>query len=582
MKKNDLSNGKGKCVKPNPCINTKCQNKCPTKLNEEDRLVIFKCFWSLDFKRKRDYLLSCVKQKPIKRKRVIGSTRRSISYDYYICHNSIVLKVCQQFLLKTLDISQKLLRYTIDNRSSQNTSTGDNRGRKNPKNKTPTDDIKIIDTFISHLPAVPSHYCRNKSNTKYLPAEFRNIANLYNVYQDYCKKKNKTPVSHSGFRRHFNTKYSIGFHLPKKDKCRVCEKEKDIVSSTEKQKEIYQNHILSKNNAKAYFLEEQKKRESDPTFLCASFDLEKVLNTPMGDNMNFYYSRKYSQYNLTIYESTTRRALCYLWGEGDANRGCNEIATCIQNYLMDIDEKKTIKTVSLFCDSCCGQNKNHAMIGMLHHFIEKSKHITTVKITYLVPGHTYMPVDAIHATIDNFLKHKTIWAPSEWPTIIACSRKNPGPLEVITMKYNDFFDWKSFSVSNLPKQIVTDHGTIVKITKIKSIEFCRGEKTKFFFDYTNCFETTDLKKKNNIRNKTRRSKNIITPVEILLPEIAEPKNLYTGPREISSLKYLDLLKLCSQGVIPTRYHEEYKNLKYNHKIADTLPDTDKEDGEEED
>lgn len=67
-----------------------------------------------------------------------------------------------------------------------------------------------------------------------------------------------------------------------------------------------------------------------------------------------------------------------------------------------------------------------------------------------------------------------------------------------------------------------------------------------------------------------------------MPEIAEPKNLYTGPREIASLKYLDLLKLCSQGVIPTRYHEEYKNLKYNHKIADTLPDTDKEDGEEED
>ena len=55
--------------------------------------------------------------------------------------------------------------------------------------------------------------------------------------------------------------------------------------------------------------------------------------------MNFYYSRKYSQYNLTVYESVTKRVVCYLWGEGDANRGCKEIATCMHDYLMDIDKK---------------------------------------------------------------------------------------------------------------------------------------------------------------------------------------------------------------------------------------------------
>lgn len=54
------------------------------------------------------------------------------------------------------------------------------------------------------------------------------------------------------------------------------------------------------------------------------------------------------------------------------------------------------------------------------------------------------------------LKHKTVWAPFDWPTIIACPRKNLGHLEVKTMTFNDFFDWKPFSVLNLLNKIVAD------------------------------------------------------------------------------------------------------------------------------
>lgn len=97
------------------------------------------------------------------------------------------------------------------------------------------------------------------------------------------------------------------------------------------------------------------------------------------------------------------------------------------------------------------------MIGMLNKFINKAKYVTSVKITYLVPGHTYMPVDAINSTTDNFLKNRTVWAPSEWPTLIANSKKNPGPLEVKVMKFNDFFDWKTFTSSVMEKTLMTDN-----------------------------------------------------------------------------------------------------------------------------
>lgn len=114
----------------------------------------------------------------------------------------------------------------------------------------------------------------------------------------------------------------------------------------------HQQHLNDKEDCKAMFLKYQKR--IDNSTLCVSFDHQKVLNTPKGDNMNLYYSRKFSTYNLTIYENINQNSFCYLWGEITGNRGCNEIVTCIYNYLISVDERKTIKSIALFSDSCAG------------------------------------------------------------------------------------------------------------------------------------------------------------------------------------------------------------------------------------
>lgn len=64
------------------------------------------------------------------------------------------------------------------------------------------------------------------------------------------------------------------------------------------------------------------------------------------------------------------------------------------------------KSVSLYCDSCSGQNKNRAMVTMLH--TTKFEFIQEIKITFLLPGHTYMPVDSVHASIERFVKNKML------------------------------------------------------------------------------------------------------------------------------------------------------------------------------
>lgn len=117
--------------------------------------------------------------------------------------------------------------------------------------------------------------------------------------------------------------------------------------------------------------------------------------------MLLYYSRKLAYYNLSVYESISKAGYCYLWSEVDSLRGSNEISTIIFSYLKSVDERGIIHEVALYCDSCPGQNKNHKMISMLHYFLLKySKNIKTITINYLLPGHTYMPVDSIHACIE--------------------------------------------------------------------------------------------------------------------------------------------------------------------------------------
>jgi hypothetical protein len=246
-------------------------------------------------------------------------------------------------------------------------SKPEGRGRKSPPNKTDDIVVRKLDDWIATLPAVPSHYCRAQSNRKYLPVEFKNITNLYRIYKEHNQGQ---CVKISYFRHHFQGKYNIGFHHPKKDKCTACERFKNTAlalrdaSFIEKEKD----HNDEKEFTKSKHLADQQRCKNDPNFVVASFDLQKVLNTPHGDNMLLYYSRKYSYYNLTVYESTTREGICFCWGEADGRRGANEICTNVHAYLTKVDDRRNVTSVALYCDSCPGQNKNRQMMSMIFFF----------------------------------------------------------------------------------------------------------------------------------------------------------------------------------------------------------------------
>lgn len=69
------------------------------------------------------------------------------------------------------------------------------------------------------------------------------------------------------------------------------------------------------------------------TRLLAVFDFEKVLHCPHGNVSIFYYKRKLSSFNFTVFDIGKRKALCYMWDKSVAKRGANEVSSCLLDFI---------------------------------------------------------------------------------------------------------------------------------------------------------------------------------------------------------------------------------------------------------
>ena len=101
---------------------------------------------------------------------------------------------------------------------------------------------------IESFPKVESHYCRVDTQRDYLDSTL-SIKQMYRLYLQSCTTAHKNPVKESFYRNIFFTEYNFHFHVPKKDRCDVCEEVKlrkiENNLSTEKALQYY-NHVKEK------------------------------------------------------------------------------------------------------------------------------------------------------------------------------------------------------------------------------------------------------------------------------------------------------------------------------------------------
>lgn len=109
------------------------------------------------------------------------------------------------------------------------------------------------------------------------------------------------------------------------------------------------------------------------------------------------------------------------WLECKSARGSNEIVSALFNFLDGMTEERRFKrkkypTLSLFSDSCPGQNKNYTMIlALLMYVNSPACKFKKIHFTFPVRGHSYMTPDRVFGRIEKeFRKHETILLPTEY------------------------------------------------------------------------------------------------------------------------------------------------------------------------
>ncbi|KAJ8931321.1 hypothetical protein NQ314_015776 [Rhamnusium bicolor] len=304
----------------------------------------------------------------------------------------------------------------------------DQRGKSN-KDRIPEEVKNDIRNHIKSFPTVSSHYCRARTNKMYID----------------------------------------GFHTPKKDQCALCENFKNANQKTKENiKERFEKHIKEKELSR---IEKSKDVESDEIEVYC-YDLQSVLPTPSGDVNSFYYKKKLATYNFTIYDVKNKKGYCYLWHEGTAKRGANEICSCVFKFITNNENENLI----FYSDNCVGQNKNKFVFGMYLYCTQKFENIKSITHKFLIVGHTQNEGDGMHASNERekkiVLKGGPLYVPSQWSVVVRNSKKRGNPYIVDEVSTNDIFDFEKLlpKIGNNFSQNTDKEKVIWKDVKIIRVE----------------------------------------------------------------------------------------------------------------
>lgn len=146
----------------------------------------------------------------------------------------------------------------------------------------------------------------------------------------------------------------------------------------------HREHLKRKLNANNFKIESKSAALRDEVNFI-QFDLEAVLYCPQVTAKSMFYNRRLVVYNLTVFESQTKKA----------GRGSSEIWSCIFTYLK---QAACGKKVIMMSDTCSGQNRNSYLSAFLI-YCDKTLDNPIIEHGYFEPGHSFMKFDTVHGTL---------------------------------------------------------------------------------------------------------------------------------------------------------------------------------------
>ncbi|KAK3912725.1 Replicase polyprotein 1ab [Frankliniella fusca] len=528
------------------CSST-CNRKCHHHFSYEERLAIFNQFYAIQNHSMQWYFIgNYVRSLDVKRRTVHVSNaadpKRKLSNYYFLPgKNGIEQPVCQKFFLETLAISERWVRTALAKKNSNCGNIAvDKRGKCKKLAPTSTAMKNDVINHIKKYKTVEGHYTRKNSKSRYLP-EYLNRRRMHSQYVIEMQGEGLPPNRIASLRQYrdiFNKEFNLKFFRPKKDQCSRCLswKNKTVQERTQEATAKYEKHLSDKRLSQDLKTQdiEYIKGNSDKTVCVATCDLEKVFLCPKGENSEFFYESKLSLYNFTIFVSGEQQGFCYVWDQTVGRRGSAEITSCLWSFL-NMKAAQGVKEFHFYSDNCTAQNKNQFLFSM---YIMASIRLN-IKIVhrYLEVGHTHMEVDSVHAAIQNSLKDKDIFVPTEWYGAIKIAKKSLPRYEVKEMKQEEIFNftllathqtWNKLKTSSF-KEVTVDCNNPGQVSF--KTEYEEDSKTAYVIKH---------KRGHPINWKTLRL-----------------QRMYSAKIPLRPNELADLQSLCRSGAIPTKYHDFY-------------------------
>lgn len=535
-----------------------CRMKCKMWLNENLRETIFTEYWQQgSYERRINYIGKLVTSSEVCTRRIRNANtpkERNITYNYAFEIDGERRKVCKRCFQSTIDETDKFIRNALMKKSETKTGTikEDQRGRHEPANKSKPDKLKEIADHIESFPKYESHYTRRVNDKKYLSSDL-NLSKMYQLYREVTPK----PLGRKIYELEFH-KQKLAFKVPKTDTCHKCEVMKmqlDVITDEEELRNIKAAQEIHHREADLAYLSKKNDKtlsRSDPTLMCFTFDLQQCLPTPFLETSVSFYKRKYWTYNLTVHNCGTGSASCYLWHEAVAMRGANEIASCLFKEIMSLPPE--VKKITLYSDTCGGQNKNFHVAAMFMAVLQLS-HIEEINHKFMVSGHSHMECDIDHSLIEKQKKRSgmKISHPQDWATLIRCTNKKQ-PFRVVEMTQDDFYDFANLLTTVFVKKQKNSKGGTFKLQECKWLKYTKEYGMVY---YKKSLDETEMFEEINFNRRGRRT----TDLKLI--------KRYNGPLPIAPEKKVHLLDMLS--LIPDVYKSFYRELKTKD-MADNDPD----------
>ncbi|XP_072387301.1 uncharacterized protein [Diabrotica undecimpunctata] len=271
-----------------PCPE-KCTLACSNKVSEEYRAQIFKDYWEMaSLQRQRDFLGSCIQPLQLKYRRITAGVPRKPNCAFYLIINGEKTRVCKTLLINTLGITERNIRTVIESRASGNGIVlEDKRGKHGKHKKVDEEVIQSVRNHISSIPRVESHYVRKETSREFIDGGL-SISELHRNYSSERLSAQKKSATYDTYARIFNTEYNLGFFIPKKDQCDLCETYRNSVDMEKQTLETkYREHLAEKELSRAE-KEKDKERARNKEIVLAVYDLQAVLPVPTGQTSAFF------------------------------------------------------------------------------------------------------------------------------------------------------------------------------------------------------------------------------------------------------------------------------------------------------